>query len=450
MGGRTDRTGGADVTGVAGGAGSTGANGGASRAGKSGADRITGGAGGREMPLGRKLSWIALLYFAQGFPFGVVYDLLPVYFRTAGVSLREIGLLSLLGLPWSLKVFWSPLIDRFGDRRTWSSVCLLGMGGVLVFLPVFPPGSVGWGLRGLLLAFTVLSATQDIAIDAYTIGLVRRGEEGAANSLRVSAYRAAIIAVGGGLVALSAIASWPVVLRAAAVIAFILAFLVRTAPRVAVPLESRLSFFGPLWAWMRRPSAPAIFLFILLFKVGDASMAPMVKPFWLDRGLTAAEVGLISTTVGMLMTVLGAVMGGIFVTRVGIFRGLWILGALQAVSNLGYAGVAWLGLPRPFVYGASVFESLTGGMGSAAFLSFLMNICDREHAGVEYALLSAIFGLSRSVAGAFSGWATERLGYGDYFGVTCLLAVPAFALLPWTRRWVRERAPGPPGDCLDS
>lgn len=398
-------------------------------------------AGGTDLSLRRKLPWIALLYFAQGYPFGVVYDLLPVYFRTAGVSLKEIGLLSLLGLPWSLKVFWSPLVDRFGDRRSWSSFCLLGMGAILALLPIFPPGALGWGLRGLLLAFTVLSATQDVAIDAYTIGLVRPGEEGAANSLRVSAYRAAIIAAGGGLVALSAVASWPVLLRAAAVVPLLLAFAVRLSPRVVVPPEARRALFRPLWAWLKRPSAPAVFLFILLFKVGDASMGPMVKPFWLDRGLSPAEVGLISTTVGMLMTVLGAVIGGIFVSRVGIFRGLWILGALQAVSNLGYAGVAWLGLPRPFVYGASVFESLTGGMGSAAFLSFLMNICEREHAAVEYALLSAIFGFSRSVAGGFSGWATERLGYGDYFGVTFLLAIPAFALLPWVRGWIRERAP---------
>ncbi len=423
--------------------GGTDAGGGTDMAGGTDPVGVTGVSGGTEIALRRKLPWIALLYFAQGFPFGVIYDLLPVYFRTAGVSLREIGLLSLLGLPWSLKVFWSPIVDRFGDRRTWSSLCLLGMGGILLILPIFPSGSLGWGVRGLLLMFTVLSATQDIAIDAYTIGLVRRGEEGVANSLRVSAYRAAIIGMGGGLVALSAVASWPMLLRIAAVTALLLAIVVRMAPCVAVPLEARRDFFGPLWTWMRRSSAPAIFLFILLFKVGDASMAPMVKPFWLDRGLTPAEVGLISTTLGMLMTVLGAIIGGIFVTRVGIFRGLWVLGALQAVSNLGYAGVAWLGLPRPFVYAASVFESLTGGMGSAAFLSFLMNICEREHAAVEYALLSAIFGLSRSVAGGFSGWATEGLGYGDYFGVTFLLAIPAFVLLPWVRRWVRERSPVP-------
>jgi len=224
-----------------------------------------------------------------------------------------------------------------------------------------------------------------------------------------------------------------------AVVLLVLAFAVRLAPRVSVPAEARRAFFGPLWAWLKRPSAPAVFLFILLFKVGDASLGPMVKPFWLDRGLSPAEVGLISTTLGMLMTILGAIVGGIFVSRAGIFRGLWITGALQALPHLAYAAVAWGGLGRPFVYGASVLESFTGGMGTAAFLSFLMNICDRDHAAVEYALLSAIFGFSRSIAGGVSGWATERLGYGSYFALTFFLAAPAFALLPWVRAWVREK-----------
>jgi len=392
--------------------------------------------------LRRKLVWVALLYFAEGFPFGLVYEMFPVYFRTAGVSLREIGLLSMLGLPWSLKVFWSPLVDRFGDRRAWVSACLAGMAAILLVLPVFPPGTVGWTLRGLLLLFTILSATQDIAIDAYTVGLMNPGQEGPANSVRVAAYRAAIILAGGGIVALSHLLSWPVLLRLAAVVPLILALSAWRAPRVAVPVEARRALFRPLWLWLRRPGGIAVFVFILLYKVGDASMGPMVKPFWLDRGLTSAEVGLVSTTFGMLATIAGALVGGVWIARIGIFRGLWALGLLQALSNLGYASVGWLDLGRGYVYAASVFESFTGGLGTAAFLSFLMNICDREHAAVQYALLSAVFGFSRSISGGFSGWATERLGYGDYFGVTFLLAFPAYALLPWVRAWVRERPAG--------
>jgi PAT family beta-lactamase induction signal transducer AmpG len=185
----------------------------------------------------------------------------------------------------------------------------------------------------------------------------------------------------------------------------------------------------------------AVFLFILTYKVGDASMGPMVKPFWLDRGLSVAEIGLISTTFGVVATIAGAILGGAWIARIGIFRGLWLLGLLQAFSNLGYATVAQLDLPRGYLYAASMVESFTGGLGTAAFLSFLMNICDKEHAAVQYALLSALFGFSRSISGAFSGWGAERLGYASYFFITFLLAFPAYGFLPWVRRWIREGAP---------
>jgi PAT family beta-lactamase induction signal transducer AmpG len=385
----------------------------------------------------RTLVWVALLYFAEGFPFGIVYDVLPVYFRTAGVSLREIGLLSLLGLPWSFKALWSPLIDRFGERRHWVAACQVGMGLVLAALPLFPPGAIGWTLRGLLLAFTTFSATQDIAIDAYTIGVVERGREGLANSVRVSAYRAALVLGGGGLVALAGVVPWRTLFWAGAAVFAVLAGAAWRTPRVHIAAEQRRAFFRPLWLWLRRPTAIAVLFFVLIYKLGDASMGPMVKPFWIDRGLSPAEIGLISTTVGVLATVVGAVLGGIWIQRRGIFHGLWALGLLQAVSNLGYAGVAQFGLPRGYIYAASVFESFSGGLGTAAFLSFLMSICEKEHAAVQYALLSALFGLSRSVAGGVSGWGAERLGYAAYFGLTFLLALPAYALLPWVRSWIR-------------
>ncbi len=391
--------------------------------------------------LRRKLAWIALLYFCEGLPFGIVYDLLPVYFRTAGVSLREIGLLSLLGLPWSLKVFWSPLVDRFGERRTWIASCLLGMAAVLLLLPAFPPVHLGWALRGLLIAFTTLSATQDVAVDAYTIGLITRGQEGPANSVRVSAYRAAIIVGGGGLVALAAFLPWRALIWAGAALFVVLAVVASRAPRLRIPPQERKNVFLPLWVWLRRPTAIPVFLFILTYKLGDAAIGPMVKPFWLDRGLTPAEVGLISTTLGVFATVAGAFVGGIWIARIGIFRGLWVLGLFQALPHLGYAAVAWYDLPRGFIYSASVLESFAGGLGTAAFLSFLMNVCDKEHAAVQYALLSALFGFTRSVAGGFSGWGTEHLGYASYFAVTFFLCFVAYAFLPWVRSWVRPAVP---------
>jgi len=403
------------------------------------------------MRLRTKLLWVVLFYFAQGFPFGVVNDLLPVYFRTHGVALRDIGFLSFIGMPWTFKVFWSPLVDRFGTRQKWIVASLLGMGVILALLPlgnpavahvseagetVLRPARLVWGL---LLVFTVLSATQDVAIDAYTIGLMDKGEEGAANSFRVSAYRVAMIAAGGGLVALATWLPWTTIFYIGAGIFLLLALIVPRSPAVPVPEESKMELFRPLWAWIRRSGGWAVLLFILVYKVGDAAMAPMLKPFWIDRGLSPAEIGLVSTTLGIVASVIGAMIGGAWITRIGIFHGLWVLGLLQAVSNLGYAGAALWDVPREGIYVAGVVESFCGGLGTAAFLSFLMNVCDKEHAAVQYALLSAIFGLSRSISGGFSGWGTEHLGYATYFGTTFLLALPAYLLLPWVRRWIRER-----------
>jgi PAT family beta-lactamase induction signal transducer AmpG len=389
-----------------------------------------------------KFLWVVLLYFAQGFPFGIVNECFPVFFRVHGVGLREIGLFTLIGLPWSLKFLWSPLVDRYGERRHWISGALVAMAAILLVLPWIDatrPTTIVWAL---LLGFTVASATQDIAIDAYTIGFLEPREVGPANGLRVSAYRVALIIGGGGIVALAEGLAWGTLFMAAGVIFLALAGIALRTPRVPRDPEMRRRLAPMLVAWIRRPAAIATFLFILTYKLGDAAMGPMVKPFWVDRGMTLVEIGLISTTLGVAATIVGALAGGWGIARLGIFRSLWILGVLQAGSNLVYAGVAASDTGRSAIYFASLFESFTGGLGTAAFLAFLMTICEREQAATEYALLSALFGLTRSVAGGFSGWGAERLGYASYFGVTFLLALPAYLLLPWVAKYLRSLPAG--------
>jgi PAT family beta-lactamase induction signal transducer AmpG len=392
------------------------------------------------MTLRRKLGWVALLYLAEGFPFGLAIDNLPVYFRVHGVSLAEIGLLSILGLPWTLKVFWSPAIDRFGERRHWITAALLVMAVATLAIPLADPRTPGAFLWTVLLVLTIASATQDIAIDAYTIGLLAPGEEGVANGVRVAAYRAALILSGGALVVLAAWIGWTPVFWIAAAIFAALAAAAWRAPAVPHVRQPAAAWLRDLRAWLTRPGALFVLAFVLLYKLGDASMGPMVKPFWLDSGLTVEEVGAVSTTVGVAASVLGALAGGVFTSRFGIFAGLWVLGLAQALSNLGYAGAAALGGGRAAIYGASVIESFTGGLGTAAFLAFLMHVCEREQAATQYALLSALFGLTRSLAGAASGIAATRLGYAPYFALTFALAFPAYALLPWVRTWIHDRA----------
>lgn len=393
------------------------------------------------MDLRRKLFWVSVLYFAEGFPFGIAIDNLPVYFRLHGVSLTEIGLMSLLGAPWTLKVLWAPLVDRFGTRQQWFVSCLAILALVMVTLPLFNPSAPTMWLWVLLMLLTTASATQDIAIDAYTIGLLAPGEEGIANGVRVSAYRIALVASGGGLVIVAGRLGWSASFLLGAVILAGVAVLARHSPAVHVPpADPQQNWFTPLLRWLQRPGAPIVFLFVLTYKLGESSMGPMIKPFWVDRGLTVEEIGLISTTLGVGASIVGALAGGGLTTRWGIFRALWILGLIQASAHLGYTAVAYFDLGRPGIYAASLCESFGAGLATAAFLAFLMHVCDKRRAATEYALLSAIFGFTRSLAGAFSGWGTTHLGYAAYFGVTFLLALPAFALLPWVKPWAETVA----------
>jgi len=388
----------------------------------------------------KKLGIVALLYFIQGSPPAILWEVLPVYFRVHGVSLRAIGGLRLLELPYSLKVFWSPVVHRYGDRRIWVVACMLAIAVVVGLLPFVDVAHPGWVVITLLLVLTTLSATQDIAIDSYTVGLIKREEEGAANGVRASAYRVALVLVGGGMVLLASILQWTLLYLIAAVVLALLALSTLVVPRLDLPATARERWLAGFVGWIGTWNAIPLVLFVLFYRLGEYAIGPMVKPFWVDQGRSVFEIGLVPTTFGIILSVAGALSGGAFISRYGTFRGVWVLGLLQAVSNLGYALVAWASLGRFGLYGASVFESFSGGLGTAAFLAFLMNVCQKEHATIQYAFLSSIFSLTGRLMGGLSGLGAERFGYGNYFALTFLLSLPAYALLPWVKKWIHEEA----------
>jgi len=394
----------------------------------------------------KKLGVVALLYFIQGAPAAILWEVLPVYFRINGVSLRAIGGLRLLELPYSLKVFWSPLVHRYGDRRFWVLSCMLGIAAVLFVLPFVDVAAVGAIVLLLILALTTLSATQDIAIDSYSVGLISRAEEGAANGVRASAYRVALVCAGGGLVFLAAVFEWNTLFVLAGAVFTLLAFSALLIPRLSLPEAAREHWLKGFVGWAGTWRVVPLVLFVLTYKLGEFAIGPMVKPFWVDYGKSIwpvredlmFQIGLFPTTIGIVLSVVGALAGGAFISRFGIFHGVWFLGLLQAVSNLGYSTVEWLNLGRFGLYGASMFESLSGGLGTAAFLAFLMNVCEKENATVQYAFLSSVFSLTGRLVGGISGLGAEKFGYGNYFALTFLLSMPAYLLLPWVKQWIRE------------
>ncbi len=392
-------------------------------------------------PLRTRLAWFAALSFASGFPFGLVNEALPVYLRTHGSGLVEVGLISAVSFPWTFKFAWSPLVDRVGTRRAWIVACLLGLAALTLLLGTADLTRVAGSFWLILGAIVVLSATQDIAIDAYTIETSTTRELGVANSVRIGAYRIAMFTAGGLLIWLAGRAGWQASFRVGAAMLAVLAVAAillptgeRTAPRPATVWE-------PLRALRSRPGIGAVIAFGLLFKLDIAAMEPMTRPFWVDRGFSLEEIGAILTPGRIVATLAGAMLGGLITTRWGIFRALWTLGLVQALSSLGYAGAAWVAPSKLLIIGVALFENFAAGLGTAAFLAFLMSVCEQRYAATQYAVLSALIALTRTVAGAASGGLAERLGYGPYFGLTFLLGIPAFTLLPRLRDVRRPSEP---------
>ena len=392
------------------------------------------------MGLRRKLAWIAGIYVIEGFPAALFADVWPVYLRESGVSRATIGAISGLSAAWALKVVWSPLVDRYGDRRSWIAGALLAIALALLVLAGLEPGANPAALWLALALVCLASATQDIAIDAYSIGLVRAGEEGPANATRVAAFRTALLLFGGGVLFLPGWIGWSATHQLLATMALGLAAFALLAPRVppAPPEQRRLAdaFSG----WRARGELPAVLGFVLLFRLPDLSMAAMVAPFWVDGGIPREEIGAVKAGIGFVATLAGAAVGSRLVRRFGIGRSLWIAGGLAALSNLAYAAAALAGGGRGPIFSASVTESLCSGVAAVAFMSFLMRICAREHAAVQYAALTSLGFLAGSFARAFSGVAAEQLGYAGFFALTALLAAPAFVLLPAAARWVRDES----------
>ena len=362
----------------------------------------------------------AVLYFSEGLPFGIVKELVPLYLRVARVELKVIGLASSVSLAWTLKFFWSPLVDTFGTYRRWIAGALVAIIATLVAL-AFLPAHVTMGFYFVLALLAVGSATQDIAVDAFTIRATPSSLLGPVNSIRVTAYRIALMVGGGVLAALAGRVGWRSAFGAAAAIALLVLIFTAMLPDDRGERTERANLFADLAHWLGRP------------RLGEFAIVTMIKPYWVDRGYSPAEIGTITSVVGVIVSVVGVIIGGWFVARFGLYAGLLWLGIAQTLSNLGYALVATIEAGRWAIYAAAVVENLGYGVGTAAFLAYLMSICDRDRAATEYALLSAIFGLTGTLMGTVSRYIAQYAGYPAYFWLTVFLGIPVLFLLPLIR-----------------
>jgi PAT family beta-lactamase induction signal transducer AmpG len=263
------------------------------------------------------------------------------------------------------------------------------------------------------------------------------------NGLRASAFRIAVIAAGGLALFVADragwTASWMVVGALFVALGVAVLFLPEPERTAAAAIERRSTraLVRSFLDWLLRPQMIPVVLFALLFKLGDQAISRMTETFWVDRGRSLTEIALVANTIGLILTISGALLGGAFLSRVGLYAGLFWIGLAQIASNVVYAAVAWFDLPKQGLWFASGFENFSQGLGTAALLSFLTACCRRENAATEYALLSALFAFSREIAGAASGFGAERMGYAGFFAFTALIALPALMLLPWLRPQIR-------------
>ncbi len=260
--------------------------------------------------------------------------------------------------------------------------------------------------------------------------------------MRIAAYRGASFVSSALLVWVAARRGWDAAFLAGAGITAALAassFLLPETPRASGRAES---LSEPIVAMLRRPGIWAVILFALTFKLDISAMDPMTKPFWLDRGLSLDQIAVL-TTGRLVATLAGAALGGVLATRIGLFRALWTMGLVQLLSSLGYALAAALPPDIAVISAAALFENFAAGLGTAAFLAFLMSVCERRYAATHFALLTAVYALSRWAVGLTSGVLAEQLGFARYFVLTFAMGVPAYALLPWIRGATRDDEAAP-------
>jgi len=382
----------------------------------------------------------ALMGFASGLPLLLTGSVLQAWMKDEGVDLGTIGLFALVGLPYTLKFLWAPLMDRFtpnalGRRRGWLLLFQLALVASLVWLSLARPAVDPWWLAVAAMLVTFFSASQDIVVDAYRRESLSDEEQGLGASLYVNGYRVGmLLASGGGLILADHLSFAQVYqLMAAFMLLGVATTLFAPEPATAegVPRTLREAVVEPFIEYFQRRDALLILAFILLYKIGDTMASHMTTPFYLDIGFSKTEIGAVVKLFGFWATVTGGLIGGLLIMRLGIFRSLWLFGILQGVSTAGFAVLAQVGASVPGLAAVITIENLSGGMGTAAYVAYMASLTNRKFTATQYALLSSLMGVPRVIAAAPTGYLADAMGWSWFFVACALIAVPGLLLIRW-------------------
>lgn len=385
-------------------------------------------------------------------PLYVLFQLVPAWLSEGGVSLTEIGLFSLVGIPYTWKFMWAPLMDRYvppflGRRRGWMLLTQIALVFSIGVLGMFEPAQSTWLIAWLAVAVAFFSASQDVVLDGYRREILSDEELGMGNAIHVQAYRISSLVPGSLSLILADILPWSSVfwITAGFMSVGVMMSLMVSEPESELPAASGLreAMVAPLKEYLGRRGWSGLLLvlgFMFLYKIGDNMATALSMPFYLEMGFSKTEIGLVAKNAALWPAIIGGLMGGLIMVRVGINRALWMFGVVQLVSILGFALLASTG-PELWLLAVVIgFEYLGVGMGTAAFTAFIARETSRTYAATQFALFTALAAVPRTLANASTGIIVEQIGWVSFFLFCTVLALPGMLLLIWVAPWTGRRS----------
>lgn len=397
--------------------------------------------------LSKKMAVILLLGFSSGLPLLLTGGTLKTWLAREQVDISTIGYFGWVGMAYSLKFIWAPLVDRYkllfwGRRRSWILFSQILIALFLFFISKLDPKFD----LALMAAFAVIiaffSATQDVAFDAYRRELLKDEELGLGSSFSMYGYRIAMLISGGVGIGLVGSELWNLswnqlyLLMGVSMLAcgLITWWAPDPAESIAPPQSLFSAIIDPFREFLTRDRALIILAFVFLFKLGDALSGAMLSPFYVQMGYSNADIGFIAKTVGLTSSLLGLFIGGTIIFKMGVLPSLWFFGFLQALSTAGFALITFTGPVNWALALTVVFEDVSAGMGSAAFVAYISTITNKKFTGTQFALLSSVATLGRNFFSGFTGDMVKHLGWANFFYICALIAVPGMVLLWYIQR----------------
>lgn len=419
--------------------------------------------------------WVFLLGIASGFPLLLTASTLAARLTESGVDIATIGLFALIGLPYTLKFLVAPIVDalhitrqknRLAHRKSWCLLTQIALAAALCGMAVCDPSTHTFSLAVCALLTATFSAMQDIVIDALRIELLPPDAQGAAAASSVAGYRVGMLLAGAGALVLAVYLPWNAVYFIAAAVAASATLVTLSINRLHYPnpndepkltteptdktippipddantasdppflrkfaAQVSLAVIAPLKDFWSRPAPLTTLFFIASFKLGDAMAGTLSVPFYLLIGFSKVDIAAVTKVVGVIAVLIGTFIGGFLVKRRPMFHCLVISGILQIASNFVFVWLAHIGASVPALTACILVENITGGMGTAAFVAFMAQLCNVRFTATQYALLSSLSSVGRTFISSSAGFLVDQFGWAQFYVISAVLGLPGMFFL---------------------